>query len=147
MKDRHEVKIKIAENDDELKKCYPVMQQLRPNIHPDEFLRKTRHQKQLFSYNIVYLTVDDEVASVAGFRITENLGYGKFLFIDEFITDKNKRSLKYGDKLFDWLTAFAKSLSCNEVQLDAGVMRHDAHRFYLRKRMKITSHHFILELN
>ncbi|MGZ5001726.1 MAG: GNAT family N-acetyltransferase, partial [Chthoniobacterales bacterium] len=31
--------------------------------------------------------------------------------------------------------------------LDSGVQRFDAHRFYLMKRMKISSHHFSLELD
>jgi hypothetical protein len=30
--------------------------------------------------------------------------------------------------------------------LDSGVQRFGAHRFYLRRRMDITSHHFALDL-
>ena len=32
------------------------------------------------------------------------------------------------------------------IDLDSGVQRHDAHRFYLRERMAITSHHFAKNL-
>ncbi|MGZ5023946.1 MAG: GNAT family N-acetyltransferase, partial [Chthoniobacterales bacterium] len=33
------------------------------------------------------------------------------------------------------------------LTLDSGVQRFDAHRFYLMKRMKISSHHFVLDLS
>jgi hypothetical protein len=31
---------------------------------------------------------------------------------------------------------------CTTIELDSGVQRFDAHRFYLRERFSITSHHF-----
>jgi hypothetical protein len=33
------------------------------------------------------------------------------------------------------------------LDLDSGVQRHDAHRFYLRERMHISSHHFTKRLD
>jgi hypothetical protein len=42
--------------------------------------------------------------------------------------------------------AEARATGCAKLELDSGVQRFDAHRFYLRKRMIISSHHFSLEL-
>jgi hypothetical protein len=35
---------------------------------------------------------------------------------------------------------------CRSLDLDSGVQRFEAHRFYLRERMNITAHHFDLRL-
>jgi GNAT superfamily N-acetyltransferase len=52
----------------------------------------------------------------------------------------------YGTKLFDWLVDYARAENCQQLTLDSGVQRFAAHRFYLRQRMEITSHHFTLKL-
>jgi hypothetical protein len=48
--------------------------------------------------------------------------------------------------LFDWLVAQAREHGCARLELDSGVQRFRAHRFYLMKRMEISSHHFMLKL-
>jgi hypothetical protein len=42
--------------------------------------------------------------------------------------------------------AEARAAGCIKLELDSGVQRFAAHRFYLTKRMIISSHHFSLEL-
>jgi len=42
--------------------------------------------------------------------------------------------------------AQARAEGCAQFQLDSGVQRFGAHRFYLMKRMDITAHHFGLKL-
>lgn len=49
--------------------------------------------------------------------------------------------------LFEWLVKEAKAQHCQELHLDSGVQRFDAHRFYLKNQMMIRSHHFVMELN
>ncbi|MGX1791676.1 hypothetical protein ACWIDW_01820 [Microbacterium sp. NPDC055312] len=36
----------------------------------------------------------------------------------------------------------AVAARCRQLDLDSGVQRFDAHRFYLRERMNIDAHHF-----
>jgi len=40
----------------------------------------------------------------------------------------------------------ARAAGCQSFELDSGVQRFDAHRFYLTNRMQIPSHHFRLSL-
>ena len=79
---------------------------------------------------------------MAGIRVMENLAWGKFLYVDDLVTASAARSQGYGDKLFDWLLDYARAGGCEQLHLDSGVQRFEAHRFYLRKRMSISSHHF-----
>ena len=50
--------------------------------------------------------------------------------------------------LLDWLIEEARRLGCGQLHLDSGVGpdREDAHRLYLNKRLRISAHHFQLDL-
>jgi GNAT superfamily N-acetyltransferase len=76
----------------------------------------------------------------------ESLYAGRFCYVDDLVTDAAGRSLGYGGALFDWLVAESRAAGCGRLELDSGVQRFAAHRFYLAKRMIISSHHFSLEL-
>ncbi len=83
---------------------------------------------------------------MAGFRLGEILAWGRFLYVDDLVTDSDERSKGYGEKLMTWLLQYARSQGCEELHLDSGVQRFGSHRFYLGLRMKISSHHFAIDL-
>lgn len=139
------MKIYIAKSVREIKECYPVMVQLRVGLKREEFIKRVNRQRR-DGYMLAIAKDKNKVVTVAGFRIIENLAHGKFLYIDDFITDSENRSKGYGDKLFDFLVEYAKKEMCKALHLDSGVQRFDAHRFYFRKRMSIISHHFGLHI-
>ena len=139
-------KIFLAEAEQEIRACYPVMAELRPHVAPDEFLRRVKRQTAHAGYQLACLT-DGEVQAVAGFRISECLAWGKFLYVDDLVARKQERSKGYGGALFDWLVGYAKVEQCEQFHLDSGVQRFAAHRFYLRRRMIIECHHFALKLH
>jgi hypothetical protein len=93
-------------------------------------------------FRLAYLAEGGDVKSVAGFRILENLDNSRFMYVDDLVTKSDERSKAYGQKLFDWLQEYAGSERCTALSLDSGVQRFDAHRFYLRNKMRISSHHF-----
>jgi len=138
--------ISLATTDAEIERCFPVMAQLRPHLRQQEFVSQVRRQAQGGSYALVFLEESGSVRSVAGFRLTESLFYGRFLYVDDLVTDEASRSQGFGEALFDWLVEYARSHNCEAVALDSGVQRFGAHRFYLRKRMDIVCHHFALKL-
>ena len=70
----------------------------------------------------------------------------EFMYVDDLVTDAEARSRGYGDALFDWLVNYARTQGCTRLDLDSGVQRFAAHRFYFRKRMHISFYHFALEL-
>lgn len=140
------IEIQLAVTDQDIRNCFPVMVQLRPFLSEDEFL--TRVKRQLAQgYRLYRLLADGEVRAVTGFRLSESLGHGKFLYVDDLVADEAQRSNGHGGLLFDWLIDFALKENCAELRLDCAVHRFDAHRFYMRKRMKLTTHHFVMKLN
>ena len=138
-------RVTLAVEDDEIRSCYPVMAELRPHVRPEEFVPRVRRQMEIASYKLAYLT-DGEVKAVAGFRISECLAWGKFMYVDDLVSKGGERSKGYGGELFDWLAEYARGEGCEQFHLDSGVQRFAAHRFYLNKRMAIEAHHFGLKL-
>ena len=140
------VKIAIAENEGDVRRCFEVMRELRSHISSvEEFLERVARQQEQ-GYLLAYLEADGAVRAVAGYRFQEMLFHGRVLYVDDLVTREADRSGGYGGKLFDWLVEQARQRGCDHFELDSGVQRFDAHRFYLLKRMKIASHHFSLPL-
>jgi GNAT superfamily N-acetyltransferase len=137
--------IKIADTDDEIMSCYPVMAELRPHIPPDDFLPTVKRLAEIAGFRLAYLH-EGEVKAVAGFRISEWLAGGKYLEIDDLVAKSSERSKGYGGVLFDWLVAYAKENNCQHLRLVSRVSRHDAHRFYQRKEMVLEAHYFSMSL-
>jgi GNAT superfamily N-acetyltransferase len=138
-------RIDLAQSDQEISDCYPVMAELRPHIQPDDFLPTVKRLAETAGFKLAYLN-DGGVKAVAGFRISEWLAGGKYLDIEDLATAGAERSKGYGGELFDWLVGHARENDCRQVRLVSRVTRFDAHRFYLNKRMVIEAHYFSLDL-
>lgn len=139
------VRIALAAEDEEIRGCYPVMAELRPHVSAEEFVPRVRRQMEGGVYKLAYLW-DGEVKAVGGFRVSECLAWGKFVYVDDLVSKDGERSKGYGGQLFDWLVEYARGEGCDQFHLDSGVQRFAAHRFYLTKRMFIEAHHFSLRL-
>jgi len=139
------IRIKVAESDREILDCYPVMAELRDHLKREEFVATVKRLSEIAGYKLAYL-VDGEIKAVAGFRISEWLAAGKYLEIDDLVATGSERSKGYGGELFDWLVEYAKRNNCDQVRLVSRVTRLDAHRFYLKKQMKLEAYYFSLQL-
>ena len=141
-----DVTIALAIGDAMVARCHAVMLELRPHqtVRPAFTAQVQRQQAQ--GYYLAYLEAAGEIRAVAGYRISEKLSAGRFLYVDDLVTRAIDCSRGYGGLLFDWLIEQAQRTNCAQLQLDSAVWRHGAHRFYLRKGMDITAHHFDVKL-
>jgi GNAT superfamily N-acetyltransferase len=139
-------RIAIASTPEEIRRCHPVMRELRTHITgKEDFVdRVLGQQKQ--GYQVAFLQSDGEICAVAGYRFLETLFSGKLLYVDDLITRERDRSCGFGSKLLDWLIEQAREHGCENLELDSGVQRFDAHRFYFSKRMSISSYHFRIKI-
>ena len=135
--------IQAVKTEEGLKQCFPLMSQLRPYLTRDDFISQVFEQfnsgyelAALFSGN------EKEVVALAGYRLSQNLAWGKFLYVDDLVTDDQHRSQGYGHTLLDWLLNTARENNCDQFHLDSGVQRIDAHRFYKREGLELASYHF-----
>jgi GNAT superfamily N-acetyltransferase len=137
--------IKLTESDSQILDCFPVLVQLRTHLKQENFLEQV-HRQQQSGYQFAFSEQDGQVLAVAGFCISECLAWGQFLYVYDLVVDETVRSKGYGQSLFEWLVEFARNHNCQQLHLDSGVQRFDAHRFYLQQRMNIASYHFLLNL-
>lgn len=137
--------IRLAESDAEIAACFPVMRELRPHLVEESFVGRVRAQ-QAAGYRLAYVVGPEGPAAVAGFRLGESLGWGRFLYVDDLVTSAGQRSRGHGAALLAWLKEFAARAGCGQVHLDSGIQRVDAHRFYRCEGMVLSSYHFRCEV-
>jgi GNAT superfamily N-acetyltransferase len=137
--------IALATTRDEILRCFPVMAELRPHLKEAEFVARVQRQQRA-GYHLACLSEKGNVLALAGYRYSESLSWGKFMYVDDLVTAEKARSRGHGQKLIKWLINQAKARDCDQFHLDSGVQRFGAHRFYLASRMDIIAHHFAMKL-
>ncbi|MHB8921626.1 MAG: GNAT family N-acetyltransferase [Halothiobacillus sp.] len=137
--------IHIATTDSDIAACYPVMCELRPHVAEDQFLSRVRSQEKS-GYRLAFLHEQDGLVAVAGFRVGENLAWGRFLYVDDLVTLPTHRSKGYGAKMISWLKEYAAKEGCLQMHLDSGIQRKEAHRFYEREGMAVAGFHFVVNI-
>lgn len=134
--------IHLAITDAEIVACYSVMRELRPHITEEQFLSRVRSQEST-GYRLAYIQETTAVVAVAGFRVSQNLAWGRFLYVDDLVTLPGHCSKGHGAKLLSWLKEQAAKEGCEQLHLDSGIHRKEAHRFYEREGMIMSSFHFV----
>ena len=139
-------RIAVAKTAEDIRKCFPVMRELRTHITAeDDFVKRVLRQQEQ-GYELAFLETEGKARAVAGYRFLESLFSGKNLYVDDLVTLAADRSRGYGAELIDWLIEQARGNGCETLELDSGVQRFDAHRFYFSKRMSISSYHFRIKI-
>ncbi|APW36767.1 GNAT family N-acetyltransferase [Rhodoferax koreense] len=125
--------LRHAESDDDLRACWPVMQQLRPHIpSADDFIARVSRMRGQ-SYRLLAAWRGDTVLAMAGYRLQENLVYGRFLYLDDLVTHESARGEKWGARLIEAMVRTASEAGCVKLVLDTGLSNARAQRFYFRE--------------
>lgn len=140
------IEVGVAQTQDQIRKCFPVIRELRSHITDEQDFvdRVLRQQKQ--GYQLAFLEAGGEICALAGYRLLESLFSGRNLYVDDLVTRERDRSRGFGAELLNWLISQAREHCCETLELDSGVQRFDAHRFYFSKRMSISSYHFRIKI-
>ena len=127
-----------------LARAETVHRQLRPNLPADYASRMA----VIFASGarMTVVVQNKAVLCVALWRVIENTYEGRRLYVDDLVSDENRRSQGAGQTLLTALESRAKTLNCDVLALDSGVQRARAHRFYFREAMHIASFCFKKDL-
>ena len=124
----------------------PVLRELRPNLTAEAFTAVYREgHPQGLRFTAAFRA--GRCVGVAGWRIIATTYLLRKLYVDDLITAAGTRSNGVGGTLLAELERRAVAAGCGALDLDSGVHRHDAHRFYFRERMAITAYHFAKHLD
>jgi GNAT superfamily N-acetyltransferase len=123
-----------------LKRAEAVHRQLRTAL-PQDYEGKMR---RVFAggARMCVAAEGDAVRGVAVYRITENTFEGLHLYVDDLVTDESRRSAGVGRALMEHMQGLARAAGCEAYTLDSGTQRQQAHKFYFREGMVVTSFHF-----
>jgi GNAT superfamily N-acetyltransferase len=117
-----------------------VHRQLRPHLPRDY---AGRMKKVLAGgAEMAVAVVDGKVAGITVFRVLEKTHSGRELYCDDLITDEARRSTGVGHALVQYMQDLCRARGCDTFSLDSGTYREQAHKFYFREGMTITSFHF-----
>jgi len=123
-----------------LRKAESVHRQLRPAMPPEY---EAKMQRVFAGGARMCVAVDGkDVAGVAVYRMYENTWSGRQLYVDDLVTDEAKRSKGVGCALLGYLEQKARAAGFDNLSLDSGTQRQQAHKFYFREGMVVTSFHF-----
>jgi GNAT superfamily N-acetyltransferase len=113
---------------------------LRPQLPADYAATMTR----IFAGGGRLIVATDGVAPVglAVWRVLENTMFGRFLYVDDLVTDRALRSRGVGKALLGRCESIAVALGCRQFVLDSGVQRAQTHRFYFREGLAIRAFNF-----
>ena len=86
--------------------------------------------------------VGGDVLGVAVYRMVERTFSGREMYCDDLVTDEARRSTGVGHALMEHMRALCARRGADAFTLDSGVQRDQAHKFYFREGMTVTSFHF-----
>ena len=130
---------RIVESD-WLARAERVHRELRPHL-PEDYIGKMRRVLAGGARMSVAVR-DDAVVGVAVHRIHENTFDGVQMYCDDLVTNADARSSGVGAALMRHMETLAREAGCAKFNLDSGTQRQQAHKFYFREGMVITSFHF-----
>ena len=130
---------RIVESD-WLARAERVHRELRPHL-PEDYAAKMR---RVFAggARMSVAVRDDAVVGVAVHRVHENTFDGVQMYCDDLVTNPDARSSGVGAALMRHMEALARAAGCTKFNLDSGTQRQQAHKFYFREGMVVTSFHF-----
>jgi GNAT superfamily N-acetyltransferase len=138
------VPVRSITTEADLRRCHAVVRQLRPHLTEEDFVARVRDQ-HAEGYRVAAVEDEGRIVAFAGYRFLKMLhlpGPGGMLYVDDLVTDEAARSRGKGRELFAWLVDEARRHGCETVELESGVHRAGAHRFYFQQGMHIPSYHF-----
>lgn len=125
---------------EEMKAQYFLLQQLNPRLLQDDY--ETMLPDMIRNgYRQVVVRENGQPIGMSGFWINTKLYCGKYIEMDNVVTDVNYRNKGIGKILCDWITQKGRTEGCKHILLDAYVNNRDAHRFYFREGFFIEGFH------
>ena len=126
---------------DDIRRCWAAFSYLRPHLSSVDDLIARWQTQTAKGYRIDFLEDGDDVVAAMGWRVRNEMAYGRILNVDDLVALAAVQGRGFGTALLDHAKAEARRLGCVEVQLNSGFQRHLAHRAYLRSGFVLACHH------
>ena len=136
------VRLSHIDSDQDYAASFQVMRELRPHLSDvGSFAAQARRQARQ-GYRLLAAWKDEQVIGLAGYRLQENLLYGRFLYVDDLVAAAEARRHGVGAKLIDALRDEARQQGCAHFVLDTALGNSLGQRFYFRQGLLSRGMHF-----
>jgi GNAT superfamily N-acetyltransferase len=117
---------------------------LRPTL-PDDY---PAYLRTMFAEGaeMAILHTAEVPRSLALYRCHHTTFHGYRFYIDDLVTDESQRARGFGAALFAWCEHRARERGCDTLDLESGVQRPKAHKFYFREGLSIFAFGFTKKL-
>lgn len=136
------IEIKHLETDAEVEASFQVMQELRPHLNDRAAYGKKVALQRAQGYRLLAALQDGAIVGLAGYRLQDNLIYGRFVYVDDLVVASAQQRSGVGEQLLKSARQQAIALGCTQFILDTGLNNALAQRFYFRQGMLARGMHF-----
>lgn len=125
---------------------FDVMRVLRPQVtdvaaYVAQLLRQAEQ-----GYRLLAACDGEQVVGLAGYRLLENLLYGRFIYVDDLVVSPALQRSGLGAQLLGAVREEAVQRGCDHFVLDTGLHMPLAQRFYFRQGLLARGMHFTQRL-
>lgn len=121
---------------------FGVMQELRPHLRDAAAFAEQARRQSAQGYRVLAAWQGGQAVGLAGYRLQENLLYGRFLYVDDLVSVNGARNLGVGSRLVTALQGEARRQGCAYLVLDTALSNALAQRFYFRQGLLSKGMHF-----
>ncbi|WP_338477202.1 GNAT family N-acetyltransferase [Pseudomonas khavaziana] len=126
---------------------FDIMRQLRPHLtDAHAFAGQVQRQRES-GYYLLAAREHGRVIGLAGYRLTENTLYGRFIYVDDLVVDAPLQRRRLGEQLLERVRQAARALGYRYLVLDTGMHMALAQRFYFRQGLLPRGMHFSQDLS
>lgn len=134
--------LRLMESDQDCQACFSVMHELRPHLADAAVFAAQVRRQAAQGYRLLAGWQGGVVKGLAGYRIQENLVYGRFLYVDDLVATAEARRCGLGAALIDAVREEARRQGCANLVLDTGLANALGQRFYFRQGLLAVGMHF-----
>ncbi|HTH45460.1 MAG TPA: GNAT family N-acetyltransferase [Oxalicibacterium sp.] len=141
------IELKHIEHSADLAASFPVMKELRPQLADQAtYIVQVEHQRAQ-GYRLLAAWLDGAIVGLAGYRLQDNLLYGRFVYVDDLVVTATLHRAGIGQRLLEAVRQQAIALRCKHFVLDTGLHMALAQRFYFRQGLLARGMHFVEALS
>jgi GNAT superfamily N-acetyltransferase len=138
----NDITIKILDSANEMYAQFDLIKQLSKNVSYQNYCLMI-DEMVLLNYKQAVAYLNNKPISVCGYWINTKIYSGKYVELDNVVTDENYRGKKIGELLCNFVLKIAKENNCKTAMLDAYLENESAHTFYQNLGFDKKGYHFI----
>jgi GNAT superfamily N-acetyltransferase len=123
--------------------AFHAMRELRPQLVDEAaFVELVDDVLRPEGFRLIGSTEGGTCVAVAGFRVATSISWGRHVYVHDLSTLPAHRGRGHASRLLGWIDVEARRRGCDQVHLDSGHDREDAHRLYLAQGYQDVARHF-----